>query len=87
MASDQRVSRQVGQALRRLRLERRFAMKVVASRSGVTRPMLSRYEHGRQQATLTTLVKILRVLDCSAEDFGKRLGPWGCLHDASEARG
>jgi transcriptional regulator with XRE-family HTH domain len=79
MASDQRVSRQVGQALRRLRLERDFAMKVVASRSGITRPMLSRYEHGRQQPTLTTLVKILRVLDCSAEDFGKRLGPWGCL--------
>jgi transcriptional regulator with XRE-family HTH domain len=49
--------------------------------------MLSRYEHGRQQPTLTTLVKILRVLDCSAEDFGKRLGPWGCQHDASEARG
>jgi transcriptional regulator with XRE-family HTH domain len=78
MASDQRVSRQVGQALRRLRLERDFAMKVVASRSGITRPMLSRYEHGRQQPTLTILVKILRVLDCSAEDFGKRLGPWGC---------
>ena len=87
MASDQRVSRRVGQALRRLRLERHFAMKVVASRAGVTRPMLSRYEHGRQQPTLTTLVKILRVLDCSAEDFGKRLGPWGCQHDASEARG
>jgi transcriptional regulator with XRE-family HTH domain len=78
MVSDQRVSRQVGQALRRLRLERDFAMKVVASRSGITRPMLSRYEHGRQQPTLTTLVKILRVLDCTAEDFGKRLGPWGC---------
>ena len=42
MVSSQRVSRQVGQALRRLRLERDFAMKVVASRSGVTRPMLSR---------------------------------------------
>jgi transcriptional regulator with XRE-family HTH domain len=54
-------------------------MKVVAGRAGITRPMLSRYEHGRQQPTLTTLVKILRVLNCSAEDFGKRLGPWGCL--------
>jgi transcriptional regulator with XRE-family HTH domain len=79
MASDQRVSRQVGQALRRLRLERDFAMKVVASRSGVTRPMLSRYENGHQAPSLPSLVKILRVLDCSAEDFGKRLGPWGCL--------
>jgi len=54
-------------------------MKVVASRSGVTRSMLSRYEHGHRQPTLTTLVKILQTLGCSAEDFGKRLGPWGCL--------
>ena len=75
--SDKRVVNQVGQALRRLRLERDFAMKVVASRSGVTRSMLSRYEHGRQLPTLSTLVKILRVLDCSVEEFGSRLGP--CL--------
>jgi transcriptional regulator with XRE-family HTH domain len=77
--SDGRVARQVGRALHRLRLERDFAQKVVASRAGITRPMLSHYEHGHQQPTLGTLVKILRVLDCSAEDFGKRLGPWGCL--------
>jgi transcriptional regulator with XRE-family HTH domain len=79
MRSDARVACQVGQALRRLRLERAFAMKVVANRSGVTVAMLSRYEHGHQAPSLPSLVKILRVLDCSAEDFGKRLGPWGCL--------
>jgi transcriptional regulator with XRE-family HTH domain len=87
MKPEDRVTRQVGAALRRIRQERDFAMKVVAIRAGVTIPMLSRYELGRHQPTLTTLVKILRVLDCSAEEFGKRLGPWGCLHDASEARG
>jgi len=87
MASDQRVSRQVGQALRRLRKERCLLGKQVASRADITRSMLSRYEHGRMCPTLPNLVKILRVLDCTAEDFGKRLGPWGCLHDASEARG
>jgi transcriptional regulator with XRE-family HTH domain len=79
MESHQRISRQVGRALHRLRLERDFAQKVVASRAGITRPMLSNYEHGHQQPSLSTLVKILRALDCSAEDFGKRLGPWGCL--------
>lgn len=38
--------------------------------------MLSRYEHGRQYPSLPSLVKILRALDCTAEDFGNRLGPW-----------
>jgi transcriptional regulator with XRE-family HTH domain len=79
MRSDARVARQVGAALRRLRLERDFAMKVVASRSGVTRSMLSRYEHGHQHPTLPVLVKILKTLGCSAEDFGRCLGTWGCL--------
>jgi XRE family transcriptional regulator, regulator of sulfur utilization len=76
--SDPRVARQVGAALRRLRLERRLLGKQVASRADITRTMLSRYEHGHQSPTLPVLVKILKALDCSAEDFGKRLGPWGC---------
>ena len=79
MKSDERVARQVGQALRRLRLERRFGLKQVAARAGVTMPMLSRYEHGHQSPCLPSLVQILRAFDCSAEDFGRRLGPWGCL--------
>ena len=79
MPREDRVSLQVGAALRRLRLERRLLGKQVASRAGITRPMLSRYEHGHQHSTLPVLVKILRVLDCSAEDFGRCLGPWGCL--------
>ncbi|HVR12001.1 MAG TPA: helix-turn-helix transcriptional regulator [Thermoanaerobaculia bacterium] len=74
-----RISRQVGGALRRLRLERRLAMKQVAARAGITKPMLSRYELGRQHPSLPNLVKVLRALDCSAEDFGRHLGPWGCL--------
>jgi transcriptional regulator with XRE-family HTH domain len=77
--SNQRIARQVGGALRRLRLERRLGQKQVAGRAGVTVSMLSRYEHGRQHPTLPNLVKVLRALDCSAEDFGRHLGPWGCL--------
>ena len=75
--SDMRVAHQVGQALRLLRLERRMLSKQVASRADITRSMLSRYEHGHQNPTLPVLFKILKTLDCSAEDFGKRLGPWG----------
>ncbi|HEY6322155.1 MAG TPA: helix-turn-helix transcriptional regulator [Thermoanaerobaculia bacterium] len=74
-----RVARQVGAAIRRLRLERGLMGKQLASRAGISMPMLSRYEHGHQHPTLPTLVKLLRTLGCSAEDFGKRLGPWGCL--------
>jgi ribosome-binding protein aMBF1 (putative translation factor) len=76
---DDRVARQVGAAIRRMRLERGLFPKQLAPRAGITRPMLSRYEHGHQLPTLATLVKLLRTLDCSAEDFGMRLGPWGCL--------
>jgi transcriptional regulator with XRE-family HTH domain len=77
--SNLRISRQVGGALRRLRLARRLDQKQVAGRAGVTVSMLSRYEHGRQHPSLPNLVKVLRALDCSAEDFGRHLGPWGCL--------
>ena len=79
MPPEDRVSYQVGAALRRLRLERRLRACSLAWRAGITPAMLSRYEHGQQHPSLPTLVKILRALDCSAEDFGKRLGPWGCL--------
>jgi transcriptional regulator with XRE-family HTH domain len=79
MESSQRVTRQVGNAFRRLRRERGMSCKQVAARAGVTPPMLSRYERGRQYPSLPTLVRVLRALDCTAEDFGKRLGPWGCL--------
>lgn len=79
MKPEERVARQVGAALRRLRHERRLLSKQVASRAGISRPMLSRYEHGQQHPSLPNLVKVLRALDCTAEDFGKRLGPWGCL--------
>jgi transcriptional regulator with XRE-family HTH domain len=77
--SNERISRQVGAALRRLRLARRLGQKQVAGRAGVTVSMLSRYERGQQHPSLPNLVKVLRALDCSAEDFGRHLGPWGCL--------
>jgi transcriptional regulator with XRE-family HTH domain len=79
MKADERVARQVGRALRRLRLDQDFLMKQVAGRSGITVSMLSLYEHGHRCPSLPNLVKILRALDCTAEEFGNCLGPWGCL--------
>ncbi|HXO28520.1 MAG TPA: helix-turn-helix transcriptional regulator [Thermoanaerobaculia bacterium] len=79
MKADERVARQIGKALRRLRLEQDLVMKQVAGPAGITISMLSCYEHGHRCPTLPNLVNTLRALDCSAEDFGSRLGPWGCL--------
>jgi|HubBroStandDraft_3_1064219.scaffolds.fasta_scaffold02831_1 hypothetical protein len=39
--------------------------------------MLSSYENGRQCPSLANLVNLLRVLGCSADEFGSYLGPWG----------
>ena len=63
MKADERVARQVGQALRRLRLDQDFLMKQVAGRAGITISMLSLYEHGHRCPCLPNLVKILRALD------------------------
>jgi transcriptional regulator with XRE-family HTH domain len=79
MESHQRISRQIGAALRRVRVQRRHRQYRVAEAAGISRGELSAYEHGRQQPSVATLAALLRVLGCSAEEFGKRLGPWGCL--------
>jgi transcriptional regulator with XRE-family HTH domain len=89
MENDQRVSRQIGRALRRVRVQRRHQQYRVAEAAGISRGLLSAYEHGRQQPSVAALAALLRTLGCSAEEFGRHLGPWGCLpsHDAPEAGG
>jgi transcriptional regulator with XRE-family HTH domain len=52
---------------------------VIAKRAGIRNTMLSAYETGRQCPALPTLVKLLQALDCSAEEFGRHVGPWGCV--------
>ncbi|MDP9120051.1 MAG: helix-turn-helix transcriptional regulator [Acidobacteriota bacterium] len=76
---DDRVTRQVGAALLRIRERRGRKQCVVADLAGITHSMLSAYEGGRMCPAVPTLVKVLRALDCSAEEFGRVLGPWGCL--------
>jgi transcriptional regulator with XRE-family HTH domain len=79
MRSDERVAHQVGSALRRVRVARGLRQKVVARLAGIPQPTLSMYERGHKCPVLPNLVLLLRVLGCSAEEFGKHVGPWGCL--------
>jgi transcriptional regulator with XRE-family HTH domain len=80
MTYDQRTAQQVGAALRRIRKARGIAQTKLAELAGITRPMLCRYELGRACPTLPNLVKVLQALGCSAEEFGRHLGPWGCIN-------
>jgi transcriptional regulator with XRE-family HTH domain len=79
MTADARVAHQVGAALRRIRDARGLRLSKLAGLAGISRPMLSRYEHGHASPVLPTLVKLLKALDCTAEEFGRYVGPWGCV--------
>jgi transcriptional regulator with XRE-family HTH domain len=77
MKSDERVARQIGFAIRRIRERRDIRQYVVADLAGISKGMLSGWENGRHAPTLANLVLVLRVLNCTAEEFGRHLGPWG----------
>jgi transcriptional regulator with XRE-family HTH domain len=79
MKCDRRVARQIGAALLRIRRDRDMKQYVVADLAGITKGMLSAYETGRQNPSVGTLSKVLTALDCTAEEFGRYLGPWGCI--------
>jgi len=79
MKPEDRVSRQVGAALRRVRVQRRRRQYQVAEAAGISRWELAAYERGRQRPSVAALAALLRVLACSAEEYGRHLGPWGCL--------
>jgi transcriptional regulator with XRE-family HTH domain len=71
-----RVAFQVGNALRRLREERNRQYHRIA---GISRRQLVAFEQGQEQPSVATLTALLRALDCSADEFGALLGPWGLL--------
>jgi transcriptional regulator with XRE-family HTH domain len=68
---------QVGFALRHIRERRDMRQYVVADLAGISKGMLSAYENGRQAPHLDTLIKVLRALNCTVEEFGRHVGPWG----------
>jgi transcriptional regulator with XRE-family HTH domain len=79
MAGNQRVARQVGAALRRVRKGRRCRQFQLAVSAGISGVQLTRYERGQEQPSVAALAALLHALGCSAEEFGKHLGPWGIL--------
>jgi len=74
---NERIARQVGAAIRRIRSARRLRQRAVAERVGISTGRLSLHENGRQLPTFAVLVHLLAALDCSAEEFGRYFGPWG----------
>ncbi len=62
----------VGETLRRLRRERRWTLEKLGERAHLGRGQLSRIENGFQEATLTTLAKILSAQGVSRRDFFRR---------------
>ncbi len=79
MRSKERVACRVGAVLRDIRERHHRKQYLVAEQAGITRGMLSAYERGRQCPSVPTLAKVLAVLDCSVEEFGRLVGPWRCF--------
>jgi transcriptional regulator with XRE-family HTH domain len=79
MRSDQRIARQIGGALRRLRTERRKTQRQFAAIAGIPDAALSAYEQGQRLPDPHTIRSLLSVLGVTAEEFGRYLGPWGVV--------
>lgn len=62
----------VGETLRRLRKERGKTLQQLGKEAGLGRGQLSRIENSHQEATLTTLFKILRSQGVSRREFFRR---------------
>lgn len=62
----------VGETLRRLRKERGRTLDQVGRKAGLGRGQLSRIENGHQEATLSTLGKILASQGVSRREFFRR---------------
>ncbi len=62
----------IGETLRRLRRERGLTLEQVGERAGLGRGQLSRIENSKQEATLSTLAKILACEGVSRREFFRR---------------
>jgi transcriptional regulator with XRE-family HTH domain len=77
MVSSQRISRQVGATVRRLRSRRGQAQRQVARQAGIPPAALSAYERGQRLPSAPVLASLLAALDCSEDDFSRHFGPFG----------
>jgi transcriptional regulator with XRE-family HTH domain len=62
----------VGETLRRFRKDKRLTLEKLGEMAGLGRGQLSRIENGHQEATLSTLAKILRCQGVSRWEFFRR---------------
>jgi transcriptional regulator with XRE-family HTH domain len=62
----------VGETLRRFRKEKGLTLERLGDLAGLGRGQLSRIENGHQEATFSTLAKILRCLQVSRWEFFRR---------------
>lgn len=62
----------IGETLRRLRKERDLTLEQVGELAGLGRGQLSRIENSKQEATLSTLAKILACEDVTRREFFRR---------------
>jgi transcriptional regulator with XRE-family HTH domain len=62
----------IGETLRRLRKERNLTLEDLRKAAGLGRGQLSRIENDKQEATLSTLAKILDCQGVSRRDFFRR---------------
>ena len=58
----------VGQEIQRLRLERNFTLDQLASKSGVSKSILSQIERDRSNPTLATIWRITKALESHLEN-------------------
>jgi transcriptional regulator with XRE-family HTH domain len=62
----------VGETLRRFRKDKGLTLEKLGEMAGLGRGQLSRIENGHQEATLSTLAKILRCLEVSRWELFRR---------------
>lgn len=62
----------VGETVRRLRKQREMTLSVLGAKAKLGRGQLSRIENGHQEATFSTMQKILTSLGVSRTEFFKR---------------
>lgn len=79
MANNQRIARQIGSAIRRIRIERGAQQRDVAILAGIPKRLLSGYERGEQVPSFPTLAKVLSTLGCPPEEFSRYFGPWASV--------
>jgi transcriptional regulator with XRE-family HTH domain len=75
VTSDERIARQVGAALRRLRLKRWKTEQQVAAAAGIPAATLAAYESGEQHPDAQELRQVLAALRVSPTEFGRCCGP------------